>query len=302
MNISLPSWYDALNTDKRNDFMLTWIVANKNNLRIVVKDNKVEAYDKLTGKLMARATAERCNLEYYKILEDDYKPNDFNVRFTVKAGEPAYVLQPRFKHMKSGDMSMTFDIEDIQKVKVISVSGANDVMCTVSYVTTDNEPSKSCIVQEAVFAFYSDAVEACKTCMEKDIESWEQFIELTSKHIHYRWKLDLPVQRGEKAYILNRSYDIKSQLDIGDSPVYKETKFARVVINNLSNTVEVQTVGELYYANRGYLVDTIQDKEVVVTRRKETDLGFTTYLGQLEVGNLIGVYNVPMDKVKFLPI
>ena len=44
MNISLPSWYDALNTDKRNDFMLTWIVANKNNLRIAVKDNKVEAY------------------------------------------------------------------------------------------------------------------------------------------------------------------------------------------------------------------------------------------------------------------
>lgn len=303
MNISMPTWFDMLNDDKRNDFLLTWIVSNKDNLRIVVKDGKVEGYDRLTGELLAKADVESYNLEYYKILQDDYEPDDFDIKFTVKTGEPAYVLQPKFKDTASGDMLMTFDVKDIQKVKIVSVSGANDILCTVNYVTMDEECKKSGIVQEAVFAFYSDAVETCKACMGKDIESWEQFIELASEHIHYRWKLDLPVKRGEKAYILDRfKYNVKSQLDVGDSPVYKETKFTRVVISNLSNTVEVQTTGELYYSDKGHLVDSMPNKEVVVTRRKETDLGFTTFLGQLEVVNLVGTYKIPMDKLKFSPI
>lgn len=307
MKITLPKNFSELTEKDKDDFMGVWITTNKDNLKIVVEGNVVKAYDKVTGNLLASKVASKENLEYYKLLQDDYVPEDFNMRFTVKPGEPAYVLDPEMhEDGDPGDFQMEFKAENIKKVKVIAVSGANDLSRIVDYITLDGECSRSSIVQEAVFAFYTDALKALGKCDGKLFDNWEQYFETVKSHVVYRWLLDLPVKMGETAYILDRfRYEVITQADKDKLGLheYKRTKFSRAIVDNLrGNTIDVETIGKPYYRDMGHLADIGADEEIVVRKEKETDHHWSAFYNNLRIDNLMGNYRVTMRQIKFKPI
>lgn len=315
MKMTLPTNFDKLSAERKEEVVRCWVVANRDNLSIKVNcsTNKVGAYDKNTKEKVADFRLHEQDIEHFRILEDEVEVQDFDMRFTVKPNEIAYAILPEFIAVEEdGTYRMDFSGADkIKKVVVTKISGTSDIYDnhnTVSYKVIygededDTERETGTIVQEAVFKNYEDA-KAVSELIDSPLVTWDEYMEYALDYITYRYKIKLPVKYGEIAYVTgNRKVKLESELTEDDKKGFLgKVRFSRAILSNLDETVDVQVTGLLYNMHKGKFVTLNDNEEVMVSL--DTRYGYefpninTTLRGD-EVHSMCLSYKY-IDKSKF---